>query len=608
MRNYIRNIASIALLSLIAFSCTHKEVVDGGWGYIDVSAIKSSTEDVLTKAEQSDVIALTIYEGEDVLMSWDDCSVITEAIQMYSGSYSAVATSGIDGGTAAWDSPFYSCSKEFSIYRNQITYLDLELTLQSVKVTASFSEDFDTEFASYSLTVSNGLSSLVYSSETAEKIGYFSPTGTLSYVLKVTNHNGQSYTYTKEYEQVSANQYYAFSFSIQASPETNDGMVEITIVTDDSLNEKDYTVTIVIGVDTEENGNGDNNDENQGGDGDGDGDGNGDGDDEEEEVAPSAKAVSANAWARFATLEGTYEDGVESIAIEYKEASASTWTTASVNVSMEDNSFSAELRGLSSETAYQWRVAGTSTVASFTTEAEQTVPNLNMDTWYYYNYSGSKYYYTPNESNDNKIWDTANPGSATLSVYPTTREDSNVISGYACKMTSSTILNSIFAAGNIYTGQFGSATLSGSSMGATLDLGYEFTSRPLALKGYFNYSPATIGYTKDPYTDLDGTTDVGSIIVYLTSWDEPFTVNTATSTFVDYTDSSILAYGAIDCNENSEYEEFTINLEWRDTETTPTYIVIMAASSKYGDYFTGGKGSTLYIDEMSLVYDPDELD
>ena len=39
----------------------------------------------------------------------------------------------------------------------------------------------------------------------------------------------------------------------------------------------------------------------------------------------------------------------------------------------------------------------------------------------------------------------------------------------------------------------------------------------------------------------------------------------------------------------------------------PTYIVISAAASRYGDYFTGGRGSTLYVDEFEFIYDPDQL-
>ena len=35
--------------------------------------------------------------------------------------------------------------------------------------------------------------------------------------------------------------------------------------------------------------------------------------------------------------------------------------------------------------------------------------------------------------------------------------------------------------------------------------------------------------------------------------------------------------------------------------------MIVGAASRLGDYFTGGKGSTLWLDELSLVYDAGEL-
>jgi hypothetical protein len=47
-------------------------------------------------------------------------------------------------------------------------------------------------------------------------------------------------------------------------------------------------------------------------------------------------------------------------------------------------------------------------------------------------------------------------------------------------------------------------------------------------------------------------------------------------------------------------------LKYRSSRT-PKYIVIVGAASRYGDYFTGGKGSVLKLDEFELVYDPTQL-
>ena len=79
--------------------------------------------------------------------------------------------------------------------------------------------------------------------------------------------------------------------------------------------------------------------------------------------------------------------------------------------------------------------------------------------------------------------------------------------------------------------------------------------------------------------------------------------------------SDIIAYGKVESGTVTStkdglvngYEPFTIKLEYRSTTRKPTQIVIVGAASKYGDYFTGGKGSVLYLDEFSFVYDPAEL-
>ena len=51
----------------------------------------------------------------------------------------------------------------------------------------------------------------------------------------------------------------------------------------------------------------------------------------------------------------------------------------------------------------------------------------------------------------------------------------------------------------------------------------------------------------------------------------------------------------------NDYEKFVIDIEYRN-DRTPKYVVIVAASSVLGDYFTGGDGSALYIDEFRFNY------
>ena len=49
-------------------------------------------------------------------------------------------------------------------------------------------------------------------------------------------------------------------------------------------------------------------------------------------------------------------------------------------------------------------------------------------------------------------------------------------------------------------------------------------------------------------------------------------------------------------------EPFHIDLAYR-SQREPRWLVIVAASSALGDYYTGGVGSTLWLDALKLEYD-----
>ena len=107
---------------------------------------------------------------------------------------------------------------------------------------------------------------------------------------------------------------------------------------------------------------------------------------------------------------------------------------------------------------------------------------------------------------------------------------------------------------------------------------------------------------------MSGKSDIGIVQVFITDWSGPFRISTSSGKFVDTAnDAGIIAYGSLDFSKTEGYIEFTIPLTYRSTTRQPKYIVIAAAASKYGDYFTGSTSSVMYVDEFSLVYDPAEL-
>ena len=40
---------------------------------------------------------------------------------------------------------------------------------------------------------------------------------------------------------------------------------------------------------------------------------------------------------------------------------------------------------------------------------------------------------------------------------------------------------------------------------------------------------------------------------------------------------------------------------------SPPPIIVVASASKYGDYFAGAVGSTMWLDDLKLIYDESEL-
>lgn len=323
-----------------------------------------------------------------------------------------------------------------------------------------------------------------------------------------------------------------------------------------------------------------------------------------------AEATTVKPWAGFAILNGRWftEERPSGLRFQWKKATDSDWTDYSGTVTYNEaaSTFSAELYGLQGSTAYLFRVKTdkeeeTREVA-FTTATAGTIPNLNFDSWYK---DGSAWY--PGVSSSNRVWDSANGGTASFGTVPTTPEESDVVHGKAARMESTSVTVVVitkFAAGNIYVGDF----VKVSGVGAELDWGIPFSSRPVALHGYYKYSPKAIDFAEtNPYNVSKGDMDACSIKMYLCDWSAKFRVNTSNKVFLQDDDPSIIAMCDFTSNvATNGYVEFTFPLQYRDART-PKYVVIVGAASRLGDYFTGGKGSTLWLDELSLVYDAGEL-
>jgi len=206
------------------------------------------------------------------------------------------------------------------------------------------------------------------------------------------------------------------------------------------------------------------------------------------------------------------------------------------------------------------------------------------------------------------VWGSANSSTAMFNKLTCTRESEFVpVPGNdknAVKLQTQLInalITKKLAAGCIFTGQMGDINLS--SLSATLKWGVPFNLRPKTLEGYACYKPVAIDVTKAPYDNWAGRTDSAHVFVVLADWDTQFTVDPAKDKFLDIeNDPHIIGYGRVGFRETmTEYEKFNIEIEYRNNRT-PRYLVIVASSSALGDYFTGGDGSALYLDEFRFLY------
>ena len=712
-------IGTICLI-LALTSCAHEEQPVGD-GYLDLAVLRNTEVEVVpvVKADDAEpVIAVKIVDEFDgsVAFAVADKNLITEPIKLRTSNYTAYATSGVDGGAAAFDSPFYCGKTEFRIVPQQITTASIECTLSSMMVTASFSQEIKDNFK-YTLEVSNGLAALTFDQSNEQKTAYFSPSESLTWTLTLINAENEKFQIRDSYTDVEANQHYALSFSLKLNEGAADsfGAADFQIVLDDSLNEPTvHTPTIMIyesapsvtGADAisrymadavtgsvyslssareftsisithnsdllESYGLPKSTDLTK--------------DSLEDFVSASGVQVtllnaqnepvssfdatvqdvkvdmssfinslpigtyeinlyienvtgmSANKkiytsvvsswggltldpWAEFIYVKGSWRSNnqPENFKIQYKKTSDSNWidfvpTVASQHtVNSSNNTFRAFICGVDPSSKYQVRVlssagADISNTVEGQTEGSSQIYNMSFDDWYE---SGGVWY--PNAGSSNFVWDTANGGTKTVSVYPTEKESSDVVKGNAVKMTSkkvNAVVMTTFAAGNVYTGKFTEAILSISDPGAKLDWGVRYSGRPVAMSGYFKYSPVAIDNDRSKggaYSSYIGTMDRCQIQVGLFNWNSVFKVDTQAGHMVDFSNANqtIIAHNKMESDQKiSSYQKFVLPLLYRRTDIMPTYAIVTACSSYMGDYFVGGEGSQLLVDEFSFIFNP----
>lgn len=340
-----------------------------------------------------------------------------------------------------------------------------------------------------------------------------------------------------------------------------------------------------------------------------------------EKSTSSVRMTRTDAWTKVVWLSAEGVSGQKN-GFRYREKGTTQWVDVS-EVESAGGAFSVKISDLKPMTEYEcvaYSGKEETDVVTFRTEAEVPIPNAGFEV--YSKAESSKYYsfYDPESGEPSlttKWWDSGNKGSTTVgSSYTITMPDTDdKVEGRSSLLMASTYVIVKFAAGNIFTGEFGKTI---GTSGGTIRLGRPFTVRPQKLTFWVKYKAGiitdkTFGGAPDGDPTKSGDRDRGTLWIALGDWDyhkyggtadSPIEVNTTDrSTFFNPDGENVIAYGQFVADKDiNEWMKVEIPLQYKSTSRKPTHIIISAASSMLGDYFTGAAGSKMWIDDIRLEY------
>ncbi len=633
---HIYNILSI-LCALCLFACTAEDETlnGGGVGYLrlTVGGSNETTTKAATLPEGYTGLQIAVEivdaEGETIEKTDDWEEWKGKSIQLKAGNYTIKAHSyGFDGQQSAMAAPYYYGSKAITIEGGKELNETVTCKLANVKMSVKVSDNIKANFKSFAVSVepktAGACDPLTFnidlSKSTISDTAYF-PATDLIVNYSATNKSNKENSAKKELTGVKGNDHYILNFTLAESVDVDD---PVSVVVDPTM--QTYTYTFKVST------------------------------------TPTNNAtVSANAWAKIAYLTAkdvtaTSGTDISTLKFQYKLKTAGddAWTDVTTEKKGETGSetYESKIIGLTANTTYQYRFVNANesfktSASEFTTETEAVLPNSNFNQWWRKEEKNNSPWYAIASSEatsfDSKgmlfsFWDSGNGGTAPLmEANPTSpgkgTEEVHTPSEQSAKLQSQFVgflSFGKFAAGNIFTGHFCSANTS--TYQARINFGQPFTSRPTQLKGWFKYNRGTdIDYPKkenNEYKTLlqQAGGDLCGIYIALVdnegfdfeghryayeingdlSGDDP--ANFKYKNAIDFSENNknIIAYGTISEEEakgTGEWQEFTINLKYRDLTRQPKYIIVVASASKYGDYFTGSTGSLMYVDDFELVYD-----
>lgn len=564
----IYNILLISAMSLILFACQgDEEALRENVGYLRMTLEQS--KDVNTKAAAYNPKQMrVVVKNAEGMVKFETNDHTTELvgkeIPLAPGEYTIEANSNGYDNDSGENRAYYVGTAKATIIKGETASANVVCSLANVKVTVAFEQSFLDKLGAGTINVqvksATATAKAVDFNKSVDKQVTYFPLGNLTVSYTVTSADGTTNSMEKQIEEVKAKDHYILNFKNLAT-----GTGNVTVTVDPTIHQYTYDFTV-------------------------------------DPNAKSGATLSANPWSRFVYLTAsgiTLESGdFSSLKFQYRPKNTDSWIDAETSSQSETSIATATVKGLTANTEYEYQLLnGTDVIetnAAFITETEMALPNSGFEDW-----SEDGKVMNPWPSGGTSFWGTGNPGAAAFIGNLTTSTNESV-SGNAAKLESKDAFIKL-GAGNIFTGDF---ALDGTN--GILNVGRPFTSRPVSLRFHYKYTSVTINKIGQDVGDLSNLKDrPDSCQVYIALSDKPYELKTKPSErkLFDPNDAGVIAYGQFTSGQSSaSYQQLTIPLEYRSVDRIPKYIIVVASASKYGDYFIGGVGSTLWLDEMELIY------
>ncbi len=338
--------------------------------------------------------------------------------------------------------------------------------------------------------------------------------------------------------------------------------------------------------------------------------------------APDAETNPMAVLISKATLTGTlYKTDATRYGFKYRKAGESAWNEAVANGSAgaprrtranTGTAYSVTLSGLEAGTTYEYKAFAddfeSTNIQTFTTESKYIIPNASMEEWSTYAFKNKEIVF-PGPGSEPTVWDSGNEGASTAGATLTNKSEDMKHSGtFSARLESKYVIIK-FAAGNIFMGDY----VETDGTNGVLALGRPYNgSHPTKLRVWANYRPSSnLKNTSDAAVQdlVTSGCDNGQVYVAITDAVIDIRTNPKNQKLFTPDDPHVLGYGQVTWKENFgpdgalQMVEIPIEYFERAKTTKATHLVITCCASKFGDYFAGGDGSLLYLDDFELVYE-----